>query len=58
MEQRHSIRVAMIVTGFPNADPNTGIFNLRAAQALNRLVDVTVVHLRAWKPQPAHRYDF
>lgn len=45
------LRVLMVVTGFPSAkDPATGIFNLRAAQALNRSVPVTVVHLRSWLP--------
>ena len=48
---RNRIRVAMIVTGFPNSDdPVGGIFNLRAAKALNHSVDVEVVRLRAWKP--------
>ena len=48
---RNRIRVAMIVTGFPNSDdPAGGIFNLRAAKALSHSVDVEVVRLRAWKP--------
>lgn len=52
------IRVAMIVTGFPNSEqPSSGIFNLQAAKALRQTVDLSVVHLRAWKPgrQWVHR---
>jgi len=46
-----AIKVAMVVTGFPRpGQPNGGIFNLRAAKMLSHKVDVTVVHLRAWKP--------
>ena len=49
--QERRIRVAMIVTGFPDADqPANCIFNLHAAKALSRSVDITVIHLRAWKP--------
>ena len=45
------IRVALVVIGFPHGDrPDSGVFNLRAAQALSRLVDLTVFYLRAWKP--------
>jgi glycosyltransferase involved in cell wall biosynthesis len=41
----------MLVTGFPSADDSvTGIFNLRAARALNGSADVAVVHLRTWRP--------
>ena len=51
MKESNTVRVAMVVTGFPNAErPYSGIFNLRAAKALGQLVDVTVIHLRAWKP--------
>ncbi len=50
-KQPRRIRVALVVIGFPNDDrPNSGVFNLRAAQALRRVVDVTVLYLRAWKP--------
>jgi glycosyltransferase involved in cell wall biosynthesis len=41
----------MLVTGFPSVDrPDSGIFNARAASALNVLVPVSVVHLRSWRP--------
>jgi glycosyltransferase involved in cell wall biosynthesis len=44
-------RLAMLVTGFPSESaPSKGIFNLRAAQSIGRLADLTVVHLRAWRP--------
>jgi hypothetical protein len=40
----------MVVSGFPDAEQrHRGIFNLRAAQALGRLVDITVIRVRAWK---------
>jgi glycosyltransferase involved in cell wall biosynthesis len=45
------LRVIMIVTGFPHPDDlHSGVFNLRAAKALSHSVDITVIHLRAWKP--------
>jgi glycosyltransferase involved in cell wall biosynthesis len=45
------LRLAMIVAGFPNlAHPGAGIFNLRAAQSLACVTDLTVVALRALKP--------
>ena len=44
-------RLAMLVTGFPSESaPSKGIFNLRAAQSIGRLADLTVVHLRTWRP--------
>lgn len=47
----HHLRVAMIVMGFPQPEsPDRGIFNLRAAKALHKLVDLTVVYLRSWRP--------
>ena len=50
-KQANRIRVAMVVIGFPTADrPDNGIFNLRAARALSQSVDLTVLYLRAWKP--------
>ena len=49
--QERRIRVAMIVTGFPDADqPANCIFNWHAAKALSRSVDLTVIYSRAWKP--------
>jgi glycosyltransferase involved in cell wall biosynthesis len=48
--QARRLRVAMLVIGFPHADrPANCVFNLQAARALSRSVDLTVVHLRAWK---------
>jgi glycosyltransferase involved in cell wall biosynthesis len=48
----------MIVTGFPSREkPASGIFNFRAAKALQELVDVTVVHLRSWTPGRHLRTD-
>jgi glycosyltransferase involved in cell wall biosynthesis len=48
-EQR--LRVAMIVAGFPQPEsPDRGIFNFRAAKGLRELVDLTVIHLRTWRP--------
>lgn len=48
----------MIVTGFPSKEkPVSGIFNFRAAKALQELVDVTVVHLRSWTPGRHLRSD-
>ena len=47
---RH-LQVGYVVSGFPSpAKPSQSIFNLRAAQALNELVDLRVISLRAWKP--------
>jgi glycosyltransferase involved in cell wall biosynthesis len=41
----------MVVAGFPQPhDPCTGIFNLHAAKALRGTVDLSVIRLRAWKP--------
>lgn len=41
----------MVVGGFPDkTNPDSGIFNFRAAQGLARSARVTVVHLRAWLP--------
>jgi glycosyltransferase involved in cell wall biosynthesis len=46
-----ALRVVMVVDGFPTADdPATGVFNLRAARALKDRANVTVVHLRSWRP--------
>jgi len=48
---RDRLRVILMTSGFPTTDkPGNGIFNLRAAKALKNLVDLTVIHLRAWKP--------
>ncbi|MBN1297508.1 glycosyltransferase family 4 protein [bacterium] len=45
------MKIAMLVTGFPTADaPERGIFNRRAAEDLNRYVDLTVLHIRLYKP--------
>ena len=49
------LRVLMLVSGFPASDrPSRGIFNLRAAQSLGKFVNLTVLHLRAWKPTRYH----
>jgi glycosyltransferase involved in cell wall biosynthesis len=41
----------MIVTGFPTDDnPAHGVFNKRAAEQLAEYVDLTVFHLRMWRP--------
>ena len=49
--ERRRLRVVLIVSGFPTADhPYRGIFNLRAVRALSIVVDLKVVHLRAWLP--------
>lgn len=49
--QAHRLRVTMLVGGFPcDGKPKNGIFNLRAAKALQELVNVNVIHLRAWRP--------
>src|SRR5262249_52333068 len=43
--------VVLVVTGYPSPDrPGSGIFNLRAVQALRQAADINVVHLRAWFP--------
>jgi glycosyltransferase involved in cell wall biosynthesis len=45
------LRVVMALTAFP--DPtrrSSGIFNLRAAQALAHQVEITVIQMRAWMP--------
>ncbi|HYK02978.1 MAG TPA: glycosyltransferase family 4 protein [Thermoanaerobaculia bacterium] len=58
-QQRHDVvlevalkmRVALVVSGFPTAEkPSSGVFTLRAAQAIARQHDVDVFHLRAWRP--------
>jgi glycosyltransferase involved in cell wall biosynthesis len=50
-KNNHKLRVVLLVTGFPDRErPNSGIFNLRAAKALNSRTQVTVIHLRTWLP--------
>jgi len=50
------LRIALIVSSFPSPDhSHGGIFNYRAAVGLRRLVHLTVVHLRAWKPTHPRR---
>ena len=45
-------KVCLLVGGFPSEDnPAHGVFNLRAAQGLAPLVDLTVVQLRMWLPK-------
>lgn len=45
-------KVCLFVGGFPSTDnPAHGVFNLRAAQGLAPLVDLTVVQLRMWLPK-------
>ncbi len=45
-------KVCLFVGGFPSEDnPAHGVFNLRAAQGLAPLVDLTVVQLRMWLPK-------
>lgn len=44
-------KVCLLVGGFPSEDnPAHGVFNLRAAQGLASLVDLTVVQIRLWLP--------
>ena len=45
------LRVVMITDGFPTAEsPRLGVFNWRTARGLEGVVDLCVVHLRAWRP--------
>ena len=45
------LKVALVVSGFPSEDqPESGLFNQVAAGQLAQVVDLTVVHLRFWKP--------
>ncbi len=45
------MNVLFFASGFPSIDrPNSGIFNLRAAGELAKLVDLTIVAPRAWRP--------
>ncbi len=51
MGTQPQLNVLLVVTGFPSTDkPNAGIFNLRATKALRQLLNISVVHLRAWRP--------
>ena len=45
------LKVAFITSTFPSPDkPSLGVFNLRAAKALNEYCDLTVYKLRMWIP--------
>jgi glycosyltransferase involved in cell wall biosynthesis len=45
------VKVAFVVLGFPSPEhPSAGVFHRRAARALAGLVDLTVVHVRTWRP--------
>lgn len=45
------MEILFITGGFPSPDkPAKSIFNLRAALALKDLVEIRVVHFRAWRP--------
>jgi glycosyltransferase involved in cell wall biosynthesis len=45
------VKVALLVLGYPSPErPSAGVFHRRAANALAGLVDLTVVHLRTWRP--------
>jgi len=47
----HRLKVALVVAGLPTPDdPQRGIFNLRALQALSCISDVKAIFLRAWVP--------
>jgi glycosyltransferase involved in cell wall biosynthesis len=50
LKKTYGIRVVMLTTGFPCENPSNGLFNLRAAKALSRYVNLKVIHLRSWKP--------
>jgi glycosyltransferase involved in cell wall biosynthesis len=55
---KRRLRIAMIVSGFPTPEnPVRGIFNLRSASNLATHVDISIVHLRGWRPGrlPVHR---
>lgn len=45
------IKTGLIVSSFPSEDsPSRGVFNQRAAEQLSQYADITVIHLRMWKP--------
>ena len=44
-------KVLFITNTFPSNDhPQTGLFNYRAVIGLNKRNNLTVLHLRSWKP--------
>lgn len=45
------MKVLILTGGFPSAEnPSKSIFNYRSVLGLKKIVDVTVVHLRFWRP--------
>ncbi|MEN8194744.1 MAG: glycosyltransferase family 4 protein [Bacteroidota bacterium] len=45
------MRILFLTGGFPSKDnPTKSIFNYRAAKSLSKKTDLTVIHLRYWKP--------
>jgi glycosyltransferase involved in cell wall biosynthesis len=45
------MKVLLLVTGFPSQrNAQSGIFNLRSARRLVDIAEITVVHVRGWRP--------
>lgn len=58
------MNLTYLVTGFPTKDhPSRGIFNLRAAEGLSDTTNLTVIHVRLYRPgrrlrQVVHNYQW